>query len=90
MGLNHSGPVPFVNNNQGAIALSKNPVHHKQSNIALWHHFLRKKVEDQSITLDHVPSADNIADLLTKALPGPTFEKLRQLLGIGGMGELKE
>lgn len=91
LGLDHPAPVPILNDNQGAIALSKNPVHHKRSkHIALRHHFLREKVEDKSITLDHVPSAENIADLLTKSLPGPTFEKLRHLLGIHGKGELKK
>ena len=90
-GLDHPTPVPILNDNQGAIALSKNPVHHKRSkHIALRHHFLREKVEDKSITLEHVPSAENIANLLTKSLPGPTFEQLRQLLGIVGEGELKE
>ena len=75
--------MPILNDNQGAIALSKNPVHHERSkHIALRHHFLREKVEDKSITLSHVPSADNIADLLTKALPGPTFDRLRGLLGL--------
>ena len=91
LGLDHPTPVPLLSDNQGAIALSKNPVHHKHSkHIALRHHFLREKVEDKSITLDHVPSAENIADLLTKSLPGPTFEQLQQLLGIVGEGELKE
>ena len=91
LGLDHPTPVPLLNANQGAIALSKNPVHHERSkHIASRHHFLCKKVEDKLITLDHVPSAENIADLLTKLLPGPTFDRLRQLLGIVGQGELKE
>jgi hypothetical protein len=55
----------------------------------LRHHFLREKVENQSIELAHIPSAENIADLLTKALPGPTFERLRGLLGLADKGELK-
>jgi hypothetical protein len=67
LGLDHPTPVPILNDNQGAIALSKNPVHHKQ-HIALRHHFLRKKVEDKSITLDHVPSADNISLCLNQPL----------------------
>jgi hypothetical protein len=90
LGIDHSNPVPLFNNNQGTIALSKNPVHHKRSkHILLRHHFLREKVENQSIELAHIPSAENIADLLTKALPGPTFERLRGLLGLADKGELK-
>ncbi len=34
----------------------------------LGHHFLRERVEDNTISLSHFPSADNIADLLTKGL----------------------
>jgi hypothetical protein len=58
-----------MNDNAGTIALSKNPVHHERSkHIGLRHHFLRERVEDNTISLSHVPSADNIADLLTKGL----------------------
>jgi hypothetical protein len=46
-------------------------------------------VEDKSIELAHIPWAENIADLLTKALPGPTFERLCGLLGLAGKGKLK-
>jgi hypothetical protein len=64
LGIDHSKAVPLFNNNQGAIALSKNPVHHKRSkHILLQHHFLREKVEDK---LAHIPSAEVIADLITK------------------------
>jgi hypothetical protein len=54
----------------------------------LRHHFLRGKVEDKSIELAHIPSAENIADLLTKALPGPSFERVGRLLALAGKGEL--
>jgi len=61
----------------------KNPVHHERSkHIGLRHHFLRERVEDNTISLSHVPSADNIADLLTKGLPRELFDRLRDLLGV--------
>jgi len=57
-------PFPIMNDNAGTIALSKNPVHHERSkHIGLRHHFHRERVEDNTISLSHVPSADNIADL---------------------------
>jgi len=74
-------PFPIMNDNAGTIALSKNPVHHERSkHIGLRHHFLRERVEDNTISLSHVPSADNIADLLTKGLPRELFDRLRDLL----------
>jgi len=76
-------PFPIMNDNAGTIALSKNPVHHERSkHIGLRHHFLRERVEDNTISLSHVPSADNIADLLTKGLPRELFDRLRDLLGV--------
>jgi hypothetical protein len=45
------------------------------------HRFLREKVEDGSIKLSHISSADNIADSLTKSLPADTFSRLCELLG---------
>jgi hypothetical protein len=54
-------PIPIYNDNNGCIALSKNPVHHdKSKHIAMRHHFLREKVEDGSIDSSHVSSASNI------------------------------
>jgi len=76
-------PFPIMNDDAGTIALSKNPVHHERSkHIGLRHHFLRERVEDKTISLSHVPSADNSADLLTKGLPRELFDRLRDLLGV--------
>ena len=83
VGLPTDTPVSILNDNNGCIALSKNPVHHERSkHIAMRHHFLREKVEDNTVKLDFVPSADNLADMLTKALPQPAFEQLKRQMGI--------
>ena len=76
LGLGLKGkPFPILNDNAGTIALSKNPVYHKQSkHIGLRHHFLCEQVDKGTITLSHVSSAENIADCLTKALPRDTFD----------------
>jgi hypothetical protein len=87
LGLGDNLATPILNDNQGAIALSKSPVHHERSkHIALRHHYLRKKVEDNTISLAHIPTADNIADMLTKALPGPTFTRVGELIGMSARG----
>jgi hypothetical protein len=76
-------PLPILNDNMGAIALAKNPVSHEKSkHIGMRRHFLREKVDEKIVSLEHVRSAENLADLLTKALPRDTFDKLRDLLGI--------
>jgi hypothetical protein len=79
------GTKPFLilNDNNGAIALTKNPVHHERSkHIDIKHHFIREKVEDNTVTLLHVPSADNLADLLTKYLPKDTLNRLKDDIGL--------
>jgi hypothetical protein len=83
IGLSTDTPVSILNDNNGCIALSKNPVHHERSkHIAMRHHFLREKVEDNTVKLDFVSSADNLADMLTKSLPQPAFERLKEQMGI--------
>ncbi len=55
--------------NQGAIALSQNPVHHKRSkHIDIRYHFIRSEVLSKRIKLEYVRSEENVADMLTKAM----------------------
>ena len=88
-------PLPLWNDNASAIALSKNPVSHdKSKHIAMRHHFIREKVLDNIVSLSHVPSAENLADMLTKSLPVESFGRLCDQLGVrrrsvqGGVSEM--
>ena len=68
--------------NQGAIALSKNAVHHKRTkHIDIRYHFIRYEVDNNIVHLVYVPSDNNIADMFTKPLPS---SKLLQFIGIRG------
>jgi hypothetical protein len=83
MGLKDDEAFPILNDNAGAIALSSNPVHHNCSkHIALRHHFLCEKVAEGIVNLAHVPSANNLAALLTKPLPRDTFDQLQERIGL--------
>ncbi|GJY85217.1 retrovirus-related pol polyprotein from transposon TNT 1-94 [Tanacetum coccineum] len=76
--------VPIMCDNKGAIDLSKNPVQHSRTkHIEIHHHFLRDNVQKGHISIEKVPSADNIADILTKPLKRESFNYLR--LGLGMM-----
>lgn len=56
--------------NQGAEFLVRNPVTKKRSkHIDIKYHYLREKYESNDIDIIYVPSAENVADLLTKCLP---------------------
>ncbi|GJT75793.1 hypothetical protein Tco_1042518 [Tanacetum coccineum] len=67
--------VPIMCDNKGAIDLSKNPVQHSRTkHIEIRHHFLRDNVQKGHISIEKVPSADNIADILTKPLKNHPME----------------
>ncbi|GKE45913.1 hypothetical protein Tco_1473197 [Tanacetum coccineum] len=76
--------VPIMCDNKGAINLSKNKVQHSRTKyIEIRHHFLRDNVQKGHISIEKVPSVDNIADILTKPLKCESFNYLR--LGLGMM-----
>ncbi|GJR65554.1 hypothetical protein Tco_0011619 [Tanacetum coccineum] len=61
--------IPIMCDNKGAIDLSKNPIQHSRTKyIEIRHHFLRGNVQKGNISIEKVPSEDNIADILTKPL----------------------
>ena len=62
--------IKMFADNQGAIALTKNPVFHNRSkHIDVQYHFMREKVADGMLQIKFIPSGDMIVDALTKGLP---------------------
>ncbi|KAM1950976.1 hypothetical protein ACFX15_005640 [Malus domestica] len=62
--------------NISAIALSTNPVFHdKSKHIEIDYHFVRKRVTRGDLQVQHVSSADQSADILTKGLSAPLFQQ---------------
>ena len=55
--------------NLSAINITKNPIQHSRTkHIDIRHHFIRDLVEDKVITLEHVATELQLADIFTKAL----------------------
>ncbi|GJV10906.1 hypothetical protein Tco_1352447 [Tanacetum coccineum] len=76
--------VPIMCDNKGVIDLIKNPMQHSRTkHIEICHHFLRDNVQKGHISIEKVPSVDNIADILTKPHKRESFNYLR--LGLGMM-----
>nr|GFA16155.1 copia protein [Tanacetum cinerariifolium] len=76
--------VPIMCDNKGTIDLSKNPMQHSHTkHIEICHHFLHDNVQKGHISIEKVPSVDNIANILTKPLKRELFNYLR--LGLGMM-----
>ena len=74
-------PVVIKNDNQGAIALCKNPVKHmKTKHIDIRYHFVRDYYQSKRIILQYVPSNENLADVFTKPVRRPTLQKFKSYL----------
>ena len=77
------GPIVIHEDNQGAIAMTKNPVGHARTkHIDIHYHFLREGVQNGVIILKYIATDEMIADMLTKPLPKHRFEKLVTELGM--------
>lgn len=73
--------VLMYEDNQSSIKVAKNPVLHKRmKHIDIKHHFIREKIVEGLIKLSYIETSEQVADLLTKPLSGPTFVKLRGYL----------
>lgn len=73
--------------NLGAMALAKNPQFHARTkHIDIQHHFVREKVAEGQIALQHVSTDQQVADGLTKPLPKDKFVLFRDTIGLEDIG----
>lgn len=76
MNIKFEKPKLFVDN-EGAIALAENPVHHQRTkHIAVRWFFIRDVVESKTIEIAHVKSNKNWADINTKGTTAHVFKPL--------------
>nr|CAN78733.1 hypothetical protein VITISV_020436 [Vitis vinifera] len=83
LGQTSSSPILMMCDNQAAISIAKNPVHHDRTkHVEIDRHFITKKVTSEMVKLNYVPTKHQTADILTKALPRSNFEDLTCKLGL--------
>nr|GEY86755.1 copia protein [Tanacetum cinerariifolium] len=71
IGFPQSKPMKMWCDNQAAINISTSPVFHERTkHIEVDCHFTRRKLEDGTITTPHIRTESQLADVITKALPG--------------------
>ena len=76
-------PTVINEDNQAAVALAKNPVHHQRSkHIDVAYHFTRERVERGEVEVRYCPTERMLADGLTKALPREKHVKLCEGMGL--------
>jgi len=77
-----SAPVVWCDN-ISALALASNPIFHARSkHIEVDYHFVREKVANKDILLQHVPTSLQPADIFTKGHTADRFCFLRDKLAI--------
>ena len=77
------GPIKMVCNNQVAISIAKNPIHHDRTkHIEIDCQFIKERIQGGTVALIYTPSRLQTVDILTKALPGIKFEELKSKLGL--------
>ena len=81
LGCEQPGPTVLGVDNQGAVALAKNYISNSRTkHIERRHLKIRELVEQMQVRAEFVPTEENVADILTRPLARPRFEKLRRLL----------
>jgi hypothetical protein len=83
LGFAQGEPTIIREDNMGCIGMSENPILHQRSkHIDIRYHFLREAVSNGQVLLTFIPTSEQIADLLTKALPKARTQMLRdQVVG---------
>lgn len=75
--VNENIPAALSTDNNAAIDLAHNPkLNDASKHIDFAYHFTRERIEDESLTLLHVASENNLADICTKGVPGPRLKHL--------------
>ena len=81
LGFEQKEPTVIYEDNQGCIALSDNPVHHRRTkHIDIRFHFIRERVASKETELKYVPTEFQLADLLTKGLAKSRVMVLRNAI----------
>ena len=76
-------PIPLLCDNNGAIAQAKDPrVGPKSRHVLRRFHLIREIIERKDIQVERVPSADNVADPLTKPMTKEVLDEHKRAMGL--------
>ena len=74
--------------NNSTICLANNPEFHTRTkHIDIRYHYIRETIINDSISVVHVPTEENIADILTKGLDKLKHYKLIEMMGLKKIGK---
>lgn len=76
-------PTTVYQDNQGAIAMAKNPVFNSRTkHVDTKYHFSRERVEANELRVEYMPTANMVADALTKSVARPKLEQFQFAVGL--------
>jgi hypothetical protein len=83
LGIPQATATTIFSDSQGAIALGKNPEHHKRTkHIDIQHHYVREQVAAGNVALSFIGTENMLADVLTKPLAAERHATLAAGIGV--------
>ncbi|KAF1317267.1 Integrase catalytic core protein, partial [Globisporangium splendens] len=83
-----AGPTTIFQDNQGAMAMAKNPVFNSRTkHVDTKYHFSREKIESGELEVVYKPTAEMVADAMTKAVPKPKLKEFQSKVGLKRLAE---
>lgn len=71
LSLKFQKPVDLHCDNEAAIEIAHNPVQHDRTkHMEVFRHFIKENLDRKIIRFPFVPFEDQLADVLTKTVPG--------------------
>ena len=72
-----------MEDNQACIRIGQNPeLHQRTKHIDIKYHYLRDQIRKGNISLQWIPTNEQLADALTKPLPKSSFDKFIIEIGL--------
>jgi hypothetical protein len=82
LGFNPTTATPLLCNTAAVVLCEDQAFHNRVKHLDVKYHWIRECVENGELIVKQIPTSGNVADVLTKALPGPRFYTLRSCLGV--------
>ena len=76
-------PFPLAGDNLGSISLTETTKGHSLlKHLYIQYHYIRNCVQDKEISVMPISTHDNVADILTKPLPKPIYQKFVLMMNL--------